>query len=150
MQIDRCRPEDFAAWLPLRIQLWPDHTDEENRAQAFSVMESEDSAGFIAKTEDGVAVGFAEVALRYDYVNGCGRPPVAFLEGIYVVPDWRGKGVARALVGAVESWSGVKGVTELASDVLLGNTTSQGMHQALGFEETERVVYYRKVVERAR
>ncbi len=146
MQIDRCSPEDFGAWLPLRLQLWPDQTPDENRAEALAVMESEDSAGFIAKTQDGEAVGFAEVALRYDYVNGCGRPPVAFLEGIYVVPDRRGEGVARGLVQAVESWAGVKGVSELASDVLLGNEPSQAMHEALGFDETERVVYYRKPV----
>ncbi len=144
MQIDRCSPEDFGAWLPLRLQLWPDQTGDENRAEALAVMESEDSAGFIAKADDGDALGFAEVALRYDHVNGCGRPPVAFLEGIYVVPDRRGEGIALALVKAVESWAAVKGVTELASDVLLGNEPSQAMHEALGFNETERVVYYRK------
>ena len=31
-----------------------------------------------------------------------------------------------------------------ASDVLVDNTGSQNMHRALGFEETDRVVYYRK------
>lgn len=147
MQIDRCKPEDFGDWLSLRLTLWPDQTEEENRAEAMAVMESEDSAGFLARTPEGEAVGFAEVTLRYDHVNGCGRPPVAFLEGIYVAPDWRSQGVARALIQAVEAWAELKGVLELASDVLLGNDPSQRMHEALGFQETERVVYYRKPIQ---
>ena len=33
---------------------------------------------------------------------------------------------------------------ELASDAGIDNTVSHGMHTGLGFEETERVVYFRK------
>ena len=33
---------------------------------------------------------------------------------------------------------------ELASDALIDNAVSHGMHRRLGFEETERVVYFRK------
>ncbi len=72
--------------------------------------------------------------------------PVAFVEGIYVVEAARGQGVARALVGAVEAWAGARGLSELASDALLDNTDSHAMHQALGFAETERVVYFRKAL----
>jgi aminoglycoside 6'-N-acetyltransferase I len=36
------------------------------------------------------------------------------------------------------------GCTELASDALLDNQTSHAMHEALGFVETERVVYFLK------
>jgi aminoglycoside 6'-N-acetyltransferase I len=36
------------------------------------------------------------------------------------------------------------GCTELASDALLDNQASHAMHEALGFAETERVVYFLK------
>ena len=36
------------------------------------------------------------------------------------------------------------GYTEFGSDVELSNYSSQLMHEALGFEQTEKVVYYRK------
>jgi aminoglycoside 6'-N-acetyltransferase I len=35
---------------------------------------------------------------------------------------------------------------ELASDALLDNNGSHAMHEALGFTETERVVYFRKAL----
>jgi aminoglycoside 6'-N-acetyltransferase I len=34
----------------------------------------------------------------------------------------------------------------MASDALLENTDSHAMHRALGFEEAERVVYFRKLL----
>ena len=50
----------------------------------------------------------------------------------------------RALVAAVELWTREQGCTELASDALLDNEASHRAHAACGFEETERVVYFRK------
>jgi aminoglycoside 6'-N-acetyltransferase I len=70
--------------------------------------------------------------------------PVAFLEGIYVRPTDRRKGVTRSLVDAIEAWGREHGCAELASDALLDNTQSHGFHAAAGFEETERVVFFRK------
>lgn len=91
-------------------------------------------------------MGFAEAALRHDYVNGCTTSPVAFLEGVYVRSRCRKRGVARLLCRAVERWAAGMGCSELASDTDLGNAASQQMHTALGFDETERVIYYRKLI----
>ena len=82
--------------------------------------------------------------MRRDYVNGCATSPVGFLEGLYVDPARRRRGIARKLCRAVEDWAASLGCSEFASDVYLGNENSQRAHEALGFEETERVVYYRK------
>ena len=106
----------------------------------------DDTANFIARTDDGVAVGLAEASLRRDYVNGCKTSPVAFLEGIYVAPQHRRSGIAGQLVAAVEDWARAQGCTEFASDAALDNLQSHRMHAALGFEETQRVVYFRKLL----
>lgn len=37
-----------------------------------------------------------------------------------------------------------RALAELASDALLENTASHAMHRALGFEEAERVVCFRR------
>ncbi|MEG6508558.1 aminoglycoside 6'-N-acetyltransferase [Methyloligella sp. 2.7D] len=145
MQIIRCSPDTLDAWLGLRAQLWPD-SRETHRKEAEALLARADAAAFLALREDGEALGFAEVALRHDYVNGCKTSPVAFLEGLFVAGDARGQGRARALVAAVEAWVAEQNVSELASDVLLNNKASQKMHQSLGFQETERVVFYRKAV----
>jgi aminoglycoside 6'-N-acetyltransferase I len=91
-------------------------------------------------------VGLIEVSVRVDYVNGTDKSPVAFLEGIYVVPEARGAGVARRLVAEAERWALDMGCSELASDAGLENTASHGMHAALGFVETERVVFFKKAL----
>lgn len=101
-------------------------------------------AVFLAYAESGHAIGFAEAAIRNDYVNGTVTSPVGFLEGLYVTPEFRQQGVARELVATVEDWVASAGCQELASDAEIENDASQEMHRALGFEETERVVFFRK------
>lgn len=134
-------PDD---WCLLRHRLWPDTTADEHRAEFKDV--SDTGAGFIVHDPAGVAIGFAEVSLRRDYVNGCDTSPVAFLEGIYVEEAFRRQGVAAALVAEVTRWAISQGVSELASDADLANVGSHRMHAALGFEETERVVYFRRLL----
>lgn len=41
-------------------------------------------------------------------------------------------------------WARACGCRELASDALLENQASHAAHRALGFVETERVVFFRK------
>ncbi|MFL9996637.1 GNAT family N-acetyltransferase [Paraburkholderia sediminicola] len=101
-------------------------------------------ANFIAFSCEHSPIGFAEAALRQDYVNGCKTSPVLFLEGIYVVPAARRVGIARALCTAAGQWDSAHGCTEFASDTQIDNLDGQALHRALGFEEVERVVFFRK------
>src|SRR5690348_17142183 len=96
----------------------------------------------LAIGDDGSATGFVEASKRVDYVNGTDSSPVAFLEGLYVEPASRRNGVARILVESVEAWATAQGCSELASDSPLENTGAHAVHVALGFAETERVVYF--------
>ena len=98
----------------------------------------------MAYSDAGEAQGLVEIALRSDYVNGTDSSPVGFLEGLYVAPGFRRQGIARLLVEKAQQWAREQGCREMASDALLENKASQDMHLALGFEETERVVYFRK------
>jgi aminoglycoside 6'-N-acetyltransferase I len=47
-------------------------------------------------------------------------------------------------VEAAETWARLRGFTEIASDTQLANHLSQDAHAALGFEEAERLVSFRK------
>lgn len=132
-------------WRSLRLQLWP-HSSE---ADVLGEMADTLARGHfvrLAFASNGPAVGFVEAARRVDYVNGTSSSPVAFLEGLYVEPAWRRKGVARALVTEVERWAAAHGCTELASDSSIENVAAHAVHRALGFEETERVVYFRRAI----
>lgn len=103
----------------------------------------------LAYAAGGAAIGLVEASQRVDYVNGTSTSPVAFLEGLFVDPAYRRRGVARALVDEVERWAATRGCVELASDSPLENAAAHATHRALGFEETERVVYFRKSVRSA-
>jgi enamine deaminase RidA (YjgF/YER057c/UK114 family) len=133
------------AWLALRSALWPHHPDAEHEAEmAHFLAAPERFVQFLAIREDEQAIGLAEGSIRRDYVNGTAGSPVAFLEGLYVIPEERRTGVARALVEAVGDWARQRGCHELASDTQIENEVSQAVHARMGFSETERVVYFVK------
>jgi aminoglycoside 6'-N-acetyltransferase I len=46
----------------------------------------------------------------------------------------------------VEDWAREQGCTEFASDAALENSVSHNMHRALGFAETQRVVFFKKML----
>lgn len=147
MTIAECTSNDLEDWVRMRHALWGDEASaEELRAEAFAALGAPDSLVLIARTEGSAPAGFAEAAIRHDYVNGCDTSPVAFLEGIHVEPAHRRQGLASALVEAVAAWGRAQGCTEFASDALVEDTESHAFHAAIGFEETERVVYFRKAL----
>jgi aminoglycoside 6'-N-acetyltransferase I len=125
--------------------LWPHASaDEHSHEIARLLSDPQRYAVFLAVSSTNEALGFAEAAVRHDYVNGCDTSPVLFLEGIYVVRDARRQGIARALCEAIERWGAEHACAEFASDCQIDNVSSQALHRALGFEETERVVFFRK------
>jgi aminoglycoside 6'-N-acetyltransferase I len=136
----------LAQWLPLRHALWPDTPRAAHASEAAALLRSKDQFVLIALI-DGEPAGFAEASLRRSHVNGCDTAlgePVAFLEGIFVIPALRRRGVARALYIRVVDWARSLGATELASDALLDDHESHSMHRAFGFAETQRVVFFRR------
>lgn len=128
----------------MRLALWPDERDVVGHAAMQAWLDDAGKATLLALDAEGRAIGFSELCLRHDYVNGTETSPVGFLEGWYVAPQWRARGVGRALVAAGEDWARRQGCREFASDALLANDGSHAAHLACGFEETERVVYFRK------
>jgi aminoglycoside 6'-N-acetyltransferase I len=125
------------------MALWPDGTADEHRGyMAISLAQPERFLQLMMYDEKHQPIGFIEGSIRSDFVNGTETSPVGFVEGVFVVPEWRRKGVARVLFEAIGDWARARGCRELASDALLENEASQRAHFALGFKETERVVYF--------
>ena len=128
----------------MRHALWPEGSLEGHEKDIDRVLAGGDYWGFVAM-QDAEAVGFAEVAIR-KYANGCESMPVPFLEGIWVDPQHRRRGIGRRLVAHVEDFVRARGFREIGSDALLDNPASHAAHAGWGFAETERVVYFRKVL----
>jgi aminoglycoside 6'-N-acetyltransferase I len=138
-RIREYRPADRRAYQALREKLWPDCRDADNDAW----FARDDTATFLAERPDGSACGFVEVGSRA-YADGCDSSPVGYIEGWWVDADARQRGVGRALIEAAERWARAKGYVEMASDALIDNAVSHASHRALGYEEVERLVVFRK------
>jgi aminoglycoside 6'-N-acetyltransferase I len=136
---------DRAIWLDMRIALWPDETPRDHAEMIDEMLSGGDAWGLVAEAADGAAIGFAEIAER-KYANGCDTRPVAFLEGVWVKPQFRRRGIGARLIAQAQTFLAARGFRELGSDTQIDNHSSQAAHLAWGFSETERVVYFRKVL----
>jgi aminoglycoside 6'-N-acetyltransferase I len=146
MKIVRVNQDDFNEWLALALKLWSDSEPEEMQTALTQILQSHREAGFLVRDELGVAIGFINLSLRYEYVPGATRSPVAYVEGIYVKDEYRKQGVGKYLIEYAQQWAHEHECIELASDALLDNVASYEFHKKVGFEEVERVVTFIKPV----
>jgi aminoglycoside 6'-N-acetyltransferase I len=139
------QPGDLDEWIRLRVALWPDDLKEHRAAgeRFFAGDRHEPAEVLLAIDAQGEAIGFAELSIR-NIVDSCSTRSVAYLEGWYVDPSVRRRGIGAALIAAAERWAVEQGCREFGSDALIDNHGSQLAHRALGFEETGRVVNFRK------
>ena len=124
-------------------KIWGNDSVEELEKEFDEFVSNPEMASFI-KYVDEKPVGFANVSIRYDYVEGCETSPVGYLEGIYVEDCYRNNNFARELVIACEDWVKNKGIKEFASDCELTNLGSLAFHLAIGFSEANRIICFKK------
>ena len=141
--IKRARIGDARVLADLAIQMWTDH-DPADLEEEFHKLAINDEAACFIKYVDDKPIAFAQCQLRHDYVEGTENSPVGYLEGIFVLKGYRQQGFAAELLTECEKWAKEKGCTEFASDCELDNETSLRFHRALGFEETNRIICFRK------
>ncbi|HLA87321.1 MAG TPA: aminoglycoside 6'-N-acetyltransferase [Anaerolineales bacterium] len=140
--IRRITKGDSHEWFKMRKGIWPDAPDEYLNFDMVDILASDQDAVFFALV-DGKPVGMLEARLR-EYGEGCETGPVGYIEGWFVYPEIRGKGVAGALSQAAEDWARGKGCTEMASDTWLDNEAGIRAHLKLGYIEAERLVHFVK------
>lgn len=94
--------------------------------------------------DDGVAIGVATLSLEFGIEFGWS----AEMGDLYVLPEWRGKGVSRLLMDAAEAFLRTKGaagyqvtVTPFAEEHhALGK-----FYEKLGFESEGRLILYKRL-----
>ena len=142
--VRRLLQADVEAWAVMRQRLWTEQSLDAHRREIATLSSSDmDLTAYGAVTDSEHLIGFAEVTIR-PYANGCTALPVPFLDGVWTDPNHRRQSVGRALISYIEAELARRGFTELCSDTDIANLISQHAHQSWGFQETERVVYFRK------
>lgn len=133
-------------WLELRQKLWPRCPEEEHLAEMKAFLLEPEKYRQLLVIVDETPVGLLEASIRNDYVNGTSTSPVGYIEGLFVASDFRKQGVAAQMMSDIEQWFLQKGCCEMASDTDVDNQISIAAHKAMGFEETERAVFFRKEI----
>ena len=134
---------DHPAWAAMRTRLWPEADAKELESELVSLFALDPPYTVFIAEEDGRQVGFIELWVR-SYAEGGPPEPSAYVEGLWVDPDIRRKGVATALLAKAEQWAREKGFKWLGSDAELMNRDSHAWHKAAGFAEVERLVVFGK------
>jgi aminoglycoside 6'-N-acetyltransferase I len=134
---------DLADWVRLREALWPGSLSDHDAEARRHFAAGDDSLIVFGAELDGRLVGFLELDFR-TCAPGCRSSPVPFIEGWFVEPRLRGQGIGRALVRAAEDRARSLGYDEIASDAEIENGNSISAHRALGYEEIERIVCFRR------
>lgn len=143
--ITKAERKDEEKALSLFKALWQD-ADEGELEEIFShSLRGKNVTIFLASLQ-GQAAGIAQCSLRRDYVEGTYTSPVGYLEGVFVLPEYRNRGLAKELVKACEQWAKEKGCKEFASDCELSNEESRRFHRAAGFDEVGAIVCFAKKI----
>lgn len=143
VEIREMRPEEENAWAQMRAELFRISFDEaKEETEAFLAGDHLTLKIVFVAVIDGKVNAFLEISER-TYADGCYDGPVAYMEGWFVGEKARGLGVGKALVDAAIAWAKAKSYPHLASDAELSNLDGHKAHEAVGFEEVDRVVQYR-------
>ncbi|MBQ8782828.1 MAG: GNAT family N-acetyltransferase [Clostridia bacterium] len=141
--IKKATVKDATVLAELAIQMWNKYTIKELEEDFCEIISNSNAVCFIKYVND-TPIGFAQCQLRHDYVEGTHSSPVGYLEGIFISKEHQHNGYAKELLHKCELWAKEKGCTEFASDCEFDNSDSFNFHMAMGFEEANRIICFKK------
>ena len=136
---------DLITITQLAILLWPDNEFDDLKQEMKETILDQEAVFFLYFDND-IPVGFAQCQLRHDYVEGTDSSPVGYLEGVFVMENYRNKGIATQLLQQCELWSKENGCIEFASDCEITNVESYVFHMKFGFQEANRIICFKKTI----
>ena len=89
----------------------------------------------------GERAGYVLATTKHDYFT---RAAHAHVEVIAVTPEAEGRGVARALMDAIEEWARRRGYSHVTLNVFGRNARAKALYDSLGYEV--ETVHYRKAL----
>jgi GNAT superfamily N-acetyltransferase len=149
IRVRRAVPADIGDVVSLRVALLREHPDHPVYGRLHPDIDARAREIFAAQLRaDGEAIFLAMVDAHTAGIIRCvemlGSPLLeparyAYVSSAYVRPEYRRRGVLRALMSMVEGWSGERGLTQLRLHNVLGSESAEGAWSALGFDVVEQV-----------
>lgn len=100
---------------------------------------AEESVVFVARDDDGRAVGFTQLYSTFCSVEG---GPIFVLYDLFVAPAARGTGIGRALMERAEAHARSAGAIRLDLSTAIDNTIAQALYESRGWERDQRFYHY--------
>jgi len=100
---------------------------------------NEESVIFAAKIEDGSIAGFTQLYHSFCSVE---MAELIYLYDLFVVPEARQQGVAKALMDAAEKHAIRRGASRLQLDTAIDNRTAQALYERLGWRRDDEFYTY--------
>ena len=141
MNLTKIERNQFHRWKHYRNAIYKSLSDEFHGIEMEKIFNDIDWFCYFLTDDNNRIIGLIELSSR-NIVDGCLSSPVAYIEGLYIEEQHRGKGAGREAMSAVHQWCKQRGFTELAADTELENLGAQHYSSAVGFTETYRVVEF--------
>lgn len=135
--------QNLEAWVQLGLELWPNNERNELQTEFGNLLRLGNTQTFLYRVGKEF-VGFVQMSIRTDYVEGSSSSPVGYVEGIYVQESFRKRRIAKRLLQKGEEWARAQGCSQIGSDMVFGNDLSYNFHLGVGFKEASRIVCFIK------
>jgi ribosomal protein S18 acetylase RimI-like enzyme len=114
---------------------------EASRAFVEARMEAEESVVFLAVDEAGEAVGFTQL---YPLFSSVRMVRIFVLNDLFVTPEARGRGAARALIAAAERFAKEEGAASLSLSTAHDNVAARSLYRAMGWTPEENFIVFNR------
>jgi len=100
-----------------------------------AVIDKENLGFFLMAQKDNGVIGFAYVSFNWT-LEHCGKS--AWLEELYVIPEWRNRGVGRSLLSAVIQQARACGCGAIDLEVDQSHAQAENLYRRAGFSPLSR------------
>lgn len=144
----RTTPADFEVLLTLVRESWPaDMQDQVDDILRDALTHPESTAIFACFFKN-AAIGYAQVCVRQEYVEGALAYPIAYLEALHVKVAFEDAGIAQHLIQIVTAYVNSLGIEEIATDCASSDLRRYELFLKAGFEEVSQLTHFVKSVPR--
>lgn len=114
---------------------------EPERARAFmrERLEQDDSVVFVGEVGDGVLRGFTQL---YPSLSSVSMARIFVLNDLYVAPEARRSGVARALMESSHAHARSAGAVRVTLSTAVDNTAAQPLYESMGYRRDVAFYHY--------